>query len=492
MMTTSVRREGGGPPPPLSFAHFLPLLVLLVSSSVTDIHAAMAMAKATTVGGRTAAIRRVMAGDNPTTRQGDDENDGNAADEDFPTQSPTPNPTEVPLADCILVSLSEDGCADAGPDCEWWTDDGAAAAGAVAAVVEPADPGTTAPPTVAPPPSICRIACDALLSRSSAEIDCLSTSHCEWIASFSGGDKEDGDPHCRTRVICAEVYEKDVCKDASPTCEWDDDAKVCGVATMAPTSESPTTASPTTYEPTTSPPTTDAPTVTYAPTASPSASARPTAAPVASPTSNPSDSAAPSVRPTHGPSASASPSAYPTDTPHPSHHPTSSRLPTRADYVYVRLERNDARFATWDELPRDAQLVASNGLRYTRETWDAPGTNTIEHLRYDDLSDGQREAAGIIGFVDGIAWNCWQVSWRERDEGGREVSRESMTTQTKVLLRMYFRFVRRFVSSLLLFGSPSRRPYDSFIHLFLSSVALPRPPRITGSPSRGNSCSPSR
>ena len=87
-----------------------------------------------------------MAGDDPTTRQGDDENDGDAADEDFPTQSPTPNPTEVPLADCILVSLSEDGCADAGPDCELWTDDGAAAAGAVVVAGEAAGACLRAPP----------------------------------------------------------------------------------------------------------------------------------------------------------------------------------------------------------------------------------------------------------------------------------------------------------------------------------------------------------
>jgi hypothetical protein len=105
-----VRRARGGPPHPL--------LVLLVSSSVADIHVAMAMAKTTTVGGRTVAIRRAMAEDDPTTRQGDAENGGNATDEDFPTQSPTPNPTEVlPLADCFLLSLSEDGCADAEPDC---------------------------------------------------------------------------------------------------------------------------------------------------------------------------------------------------------------------------------------------------------------------------------------------------------------------------------------------------------------------------------------
>jgi len=297
----------------------------------------------------------------------------------------------------------------------------AAAGAVVAAVVGPADPGATAPPTAAPPPSICRIACDALSSRSSAEIDCLSTSHCEWIASFGGGDGEDGDPHyCRTRVICVEVYEKDVCRGASPTCEWDDGAGVCGVATMAPTSESPTTASPTTDEPTTSSPTTDAPTATSAPTMSPSASARPTAAPVPSPTSAPSDSPAPSVRPTHGPSASAFPSSSPTATSPPSDHPTSSLPPTRADYEYVRPKINGMRFVPWNELSRDAQLAASDGLRYTRETWDVLGTNPIEFLRYDDLSDGQREAAGIIGFVDGISWNCWQVSWRERDEeGGR-------------------------------------------------------------------------
>lgn len=50
-----------------------------------------------------------------------------------------------------------------------------------------------------------------------------------------------------------------------------------------------------------------------------------------------------------------------------------------------------------------------------------------------------------------------------------------MTTQTKVLLRMYFRFVRRFVSSFLLFGNPSRRPYDSFIHFFFVGCFAPAP-----------------
>jgi hypothetical protein len=55
------------------------------------------------------------------------------------------------------------------------------------------------------------------------------------------------------------------------------------------------------------------------------------------------------------------------------------------------------------------RVAASVVLMYTRETWDNLGTNPIEFLRYDDLSDKQREASRTLGFVDDRSWNCWQV-----------------------------------------------------------------------------------
>ena len=50
-------------------------------------------------------------------------------------------------------------------------------------------------------------------------------------------------------------------------------------------------------------------------------------------------------------------------------------------------------------------------LRYTKLTWDTLGTNSIELLRYDDLSEDQKEAARELGFDDSASWNCWQVRY---------------------------------------------------------------------------------
>ena len=40
------------------------------------------------------------------------------------------------------------------------------------------------------------------------------------------------------------------------------------------------------------------------------------------------------------------------------------------------------------------------------------GTNPIEQLRWDDLSDKQKEASIQLGFEDEVSWNCWQVRSR--------------------------------------------------------------------------------
>jgi len=77
----------------------------------------------------------------------------------------------------------------------------------------------------------------------------------------------------------------------------------------------------------------------------------------------------------------------------------------------VRPDRNDVRYVPWNELGRDLREAAAGELRYTRETWNAMGTASVERLRWDDLSEGQRGAARILGFEDDVSWNCWQNNW---------------------------------------------------------------------------------
>jgi len=80
-------------------------------------------------------------------------------------------------------------------------------------------------------------------------------------------------------------------------------------------------------------------------------------------------------------------------------------------YSYVRPERNDMRFVPWNKLERSLQLTASKHLRYTRETWDVLGSNSIEALRWSDLSDEQKNAARELGFNSQASWNCWMNHW---------------------------------------------------------------------------------
>ena len=75
----------------------------------------------------------------------------------------------------------------------------------------------------------------------------------------------------------------------------------------------------------------------------------------------------------------------------------------------TRTKLDYTRYTAWNDLSRDKQVAASDELRYTKDSWDNVGSNSIERLRYEDLSDGQKEAAKLLGFDDEIAWNCWQV-----------------------------------------------------------------------------------
>ena len=81
------------------------------------------------------------------------------------------------------------------------------------------------------------------------------------------------------------------------------------------------------------------------------------------------------------------------------------------NYTYTRPPRNEIRYTPWNELSRELQVLATGSFRYTKLTWDTLGTNSIELLRYDDLSEDQKEAARELGFDDSFSWNCWQVRY---------------------------------------------------------------------------------
>jgi len=169
---------------------------------------------------------------------------------------------------------------------------------------------------------------------------------------------------------------QEICK-ANPTCFWDKYKKTCSDYV----SDRPTR-TPTTNKPSMSPivgtksPVTDAPTTSNKPSLSP--------------TLNPTVSHKPTISPA------------PTDSPTISFYPT-------LDITNTRTKLNTTRFLQWDSLPREVQVAAKDELRYTKQTWNNVGGNGIEYLRYNDLSDSQKEAAKVIGFDNEISWNCWQV-----------------------------------------------------------------------------------
>ena len=64
--------------------------------------------------------------------------------------------------------------------------------------------------------------------------------------------------------------------------------------------------------------------------------------------------------------------------------------------------------------------IATEGLNYTKETWNNLGTNPIEASEFFDLSDEQKKAAKQLGFI-GATWDCdmnhyVDYSWEELEE----------------------------------------------------------------------------
>ena len=262
------------------------------------------------------------------------------------------------------------------------------------------------------------------LDKEACKISEESASGCEW--------SQDGcieDPNVESARIDCTQLEKEVCREFDKAiCSWDKDE--CINVTPRPTQ------SPATFAPT--PVNCNDPNIlqevckattycfwnkyqktcgnTERPTRSPTPlpTLRPTNMPSPSPTPG-----APTVHPTDSPSVSFVPSFSPTINPTVSHKPTISTSPTNSPTISfyptlnklaIRTELNSTlRFTPWNSLDRNVQVAASDELRYTKETWDNLGMNAIEHLRYEDLSDAQKEAASMIGFYDDMSWNCWQV-----------------------------------------------------------------------------------
>eukprot|EP00571_Detonula_confervacea_P011923 CAMPEP_0172304960 /NCGR_PEP_ID=MMETSP1058-20130122/6291_1 /TAXON_ID=83371 /ORGANISM="Detonula confervacea, Strain CCMP 353" /LENGTH=1111 /DNA_ID=CAMNT_0013016367 /DNA_START=17 /DNA_END=3355 /DNA_ORIENTATION=+ len=234
--------------------------------------------------------------------------------------------------------------------------------------------------------------------------DCKNAANCDWNQSqceaLSLAPTTVPPSTSPIQVDCLNpIISKEDCEDAF-SCRWD--ISECQVVTLSPTTspsmspmKSPTPA-PTTAKPTMG---------TDRPTTIPSLD--PSAQPSSSPSFPPTTSSAPTPLLSLIPSISTSPtiSALPT------HSPTITAFPTMGGYEYIRPKRVDLRYVPWNRLDRNTQVVATEHLRYTKETWDNLGTNPIESLRWDDLSDKQKNASIELGFEDEVSWNCWMNHW---------------------------------------------------------------------------------
>ena len=78
------------------------------------------------------------------------------------------------------------------------------------------------------------------------------------------------------------------------------------------------------------------------------------------------------------------------------------------------------RWIEFSELTDEQKSIATEGLNYTKETWNNLGTNPIEASEFFDLSDEQKKAAKQLGFI-GATWDCdmnhyVDYSWEELEE----------------------------------------------------------------------------
>jgi hypothetical protein len=82
--------------------------------------------------------------------------------------------------------------------------------------------------------------------------------------------------------------------------------------------------------------------------------------------------------------------------------------------------RPTTRWTEYSELTDEQKSIATEGLNYTKETWNNLGTNPIEASEFFDLSDEQKKAAKQLGFI-GATWDCdvnhyVDYSWEELEE----------------------------------------------------------------------------
>jgi hypothetical protein len=64
------------------------------------------------------------------------------------------------------------------------------------------------------------------------------------------------------------------------------------------------------------------------------------------------------------------------------------------------------RYVAWADLNPADSLVAENGLGYSENTWNNPGSADVEILSFGALSAAQTTAATALGFTE-VVWDCF-------------------------------------------------------------------------------------
>ena len=73
------------------------------------------------------------------------------------------------------------------------------------------------------------------------------------------------------------------------------------------------------------------------------------------------------------------------------------------------------RYTVFEELPVTAAAAATDGLDYTQDTWNNPGTADVEALWWEALDESQQAAAVDIGCGTECCWDCYQHHYSEYD-----------------------------------------------------------------------------
>ncbi len=142
------------------------------------------------------------------------------------------------------------------------------------------------------------------------------------------------------------------------------------------------------------------------PSASPS-SGQPTSSPVSVPSTYPTQ------LPTMSPIKSLNESQkQPTQQKNDTILQSPTLIPTFNQTESSKLTQNPAaqtiplkRFIEWTLLNETDQKYALNNLDYSQDSWNNPGSNSVEEWSFHDLYDSEVEGALGLG-IDGEAWDC--------------------------------------------------------------------------------------